>query len=276
MTEPRGRIDDEILSFYDGFDEEGRLTRGQGTLEFARMQELLERFLPPPPKVVLGVGGGAGAYSCWLALRGYEVHLIDPVPRHVDLARKASASQPTHPIAAISLGDARSLGHQDESVDVVLLMGPLYHLTSREDRIKALRESHRVLKVGGQVFAKAINRFASLFSGLTHGLIDDPYFASMLQRDLGDGQHRNPDRKEDYFTTSFFHRPDELESEVGEAEFVVKELIAVQGPGLLATDLKERWPDAARRQRLLDLIRAVEKERTLLGVSYHFLVVAQK
>ena len=276
MTESRGRIGDEILSFYDQFDEESRLTQGQGALEFARMQELLERFLPPPPKVVLDVGGGAGAYSCWLALKGYEVHLIDPVPKHVDLARKASASQPSHPIATMSEGDAHSLGHQDESVDMVLLMGPLYHLTSREDRINALRESRRVLKVGGQLFAKAINRFASLFNGLTHGLIDDPYFALMLQRDLGDGQHRNPEGKEDYFTTSFFHRPEELESEVGEAGFIIKELIAVQGPGLLATDLKERWPDTARRQKLLDLIRAVEKERTLLGVSYHFLVAAQK
>ena len=276
MTESRGRMDGEILSYYDQFDEESRLTRGQGTLEFARMQELIERYLPPPPRAILDVGGGAGAYSCWLALKGYAVHLIDPVPRHVDQARKASASQPTYPLATIGEGDARSLGQEDESVDVVLLMGPMYHLTSREDRIKALREAHRVLRVGGQVFVKAINRFTSLINGLTHGFIDDSYFASTLQRDLGDGQHRNPKAKEDYFTTSFFHLPDELESEIGEAEFINQELLAVQGPGLLARDLKEIWPDTARREKLLELIRAVEKERTLLGVSYHFLVVAQK
>lgn len=240
------------------------------------MQEILHRFLPPPPKVVLDVGGGSGPYSCWLARDGYETHLVDPVRKHLDQARKASASQPAHPIASISEGDARSLDQDDESVDVVLLMGPLYHLTSREDRIKALRESHRVLKVGGQVFAKAINRFASLLDGLTRGFIDDPSFIPILERDLKEGQHRNAERYEDYFTTAFFHRPEELEAEVRDAGFAVKQLVAVQGPGWLAKNLNERWSDTSKRVELLRLIRAVEGESTLLGVSQHFVILGQK
>ena len=73
----------EILSYYERIDEADRLAAGHGHLELARMQELIRRFLPLPPRVVLDVGGGPGRYSCWLAEQGYDVHLIDPVAKHV-------------------------------------------------------------------------------------------------------------------------------------------------------------------------------------------------
>ena len=256
-------------------DEEGRLARDDGLLEFTRMQELLSRFLPPSPARVLDVGGGVGMYSCWLARKGYEVHIVDPVSKHVEQAHRASALQPAYPIATVEEGDARSLSQGDESCDVVMLMGPLYHLTERDDRLTALREAFRVLRPGGTVVAKAINRFASLYDGLNRGWLDDTPFVEMLSRTLKDGQHRNP-KDRDYFTTAFFHLPEELESEVREAGFVADELLAVQGPGVLANDLEERLADPAKRETLLALIRYVETERSLLGISPHIVVVAEK
>src|SRR5436190_432260 len=92
-------------------------------------QELLERYLPPAPAVILDVGGGPGVYAYWLARRGYTVHLIDAVPLHVEEARLASSQQPDQPLASSAVGDARQLDWLDESVDAVLLLGPLYHLT---------------------------------------------------------------------------------------------------------------------------------------------------
>ena len=147
MTTPAEERD--ILSYYESYDEEGRLARGSGALEFARMQELIGRFLAPPPQVVLDGGGGPGRYACWLAADGYEVHLVDPVPRVVEQARAASAAQPDYLLASAIAGDARSLPHVAGSADAVLLMGPLYHLPEREQRLAALREAHRVLKPGG-------------------------------------------------------------------------------------------------------------------------------
>ena len=264
----------EILSYYERFDEAGRLGRGGGLLEFARMQELIRRFLPSPPGVVLDVGGGPGRYSCWLAKEGYEVHLIDPSERHVRQAQQASESQPDRPVASINLGDARALDHGDSRADAVLLMGPLYHLTSRDQRLRALREAHRVLRPGGRLVATAINRFASLLDGLTLGLIDDPDFVSILRRDLVDGQHSGDGH--DYFTTAFFHSPEELEAEVSEAGFDQGGLYSVKGPGELAKDLEGRMSDPGKREQLIDLVRLVEREKTLLGVSSHFALMAAR
>ena len=269
-------MQEDIISHYAQIQEEERLLTGSGALEYARSQELIDRYLPPLPAVILDVGGGPGAYSCWLAGKGYEVHLIEPSPKHVAQATKASLDQPDHPIASVSEGDARSLDHGDASCDAVLLMGPLYHLTTRDDRITALREAHRVVRPGGLVFSVAINRFASLMDGLEKGFIDDPYFVEILERDLTDGQHRNPRNVLDYFTTTFFHRPEELEAEVREAGFTVTEVVAIQGPGWLAKDFTNRWSAPERRAQLLNLVRAVEHEPSLLGVSQHFMIIAKK
>ena len=245
-------------------------------LELARMQELILRFIPPPPAVVFDIGGGPGRYSCWLAEIGYQVHLIDPVEKHVKQALWASESQPRYPLVSVTKGDTRSLNLRDGIVDAVLLMGPLYHLIDRDQRLMALREAHRVLKRGGLLIATAINRFASLLNGLTKGFIDDPDFVPVLRRDLEDGQYRGHPGASDYFTTAFSHRPEDLEAEVLEAGFHLRGLYSVKGPGELTADLEGRMSDPEKRVQLLDLIRSVEQEKTLLGVSSHFVVVARR
>ena len=275
MTQQSATADgSEIISYYEGYDEANRLTEGAGLLEFARMQEIIQRFLSAPPGVVLDVGGGPGRYSCWLARCGYQVHLIDPVEKHVKQAREASESQPHHPLVSASLGDARSLDHRDGSADAVLLMGPLYHLTTRGERMAALLEARRTLKPGGLLFAKAINRFASLLDGLFRGYIDDPTYVDVLRRDLDEGQHRGHPDRSGHFTKAFFHRPEELETEISEAGFDQRGVYMVQGPGWLAADLETRMSDPEKKALLLDLIRSVEQERSLFGMSTHFVIVA--
>jgi ubiquinone/menaquinone biosynthesis C-methylase UbiE len=84
----------------------------------------------------------------------------------------------------VEIGDARSLWLGNASCDAVLIFGPLHHLTERGDRIRVLRESHRVLKSGGYAFAVTITRVASF--------IGDPAFLLIVEADIGTGQHRNP------------------------------------------------------------------------------------
>jgi ubiquinone/menaquinone biosynthesis C-methylase UbiE len=266
----------EILGHYASGYEAQRLFQGASQIELVRTQELVMRYLPPPPAVIFDVGGGPGVYACWLAKQGYEVHLVDAVPLHVELARQASQAQPDAPLAEIEVGDARSLKRSDTSVDVVLLFGPLYHLTERADRLTALREAHRILRPGGLVLAVGISRFASALDGLRLGLFDDPAFVQIVERDLTDGQHRNPMNHPVYFTTAFFHAPKELQTEVEESGFLYERTLPIEGPLWLSPYVMANFHDPRRREQLLTLVRRLEEEPSLLGASAHLLAVARK
>lgn len=270
------QLSDQILNFYEQYDEANRLGTGVFQLEYARTQELLQRFLPGPPAVIYDVGGGPGVYACWLAQSGYEVHLLDPVPRHIGQAGVLAAQQPEHPIAGCTVGDARHLPFADESADVVLLLGPLYHLVERPDRIQALTEAHRVLKENGLLFAAAISRFASALDGLVNGLVADPAFRRIVAQDLRDGQHRNPTGDKRYFTESYFHRVEDFEWEMAEAGFEHDATVAIEGVGWLLQNFEEWWHDPERRELLLTVVRQLEREPALLGASAHLLGVARK
>lgn len=267
-------IDDEIRAYYERGEERGRLTRGGESLELVRTKDLLRRFLPPAPADVLDVGGGAGVYAGWLAATGYRVRLVDPVPLHVAQAIEAAAARPEHPFAA-SLGDARRLDEADGSYDAVLLLGPLYHLTERDDRLLALREARRVLRPGGVVCAVGISRFASLLDMMRQGLMADAQALTFVERDVRDGQHRNPnlERYPGWFTTAYFHHPTGLAEEVEAAGFGLDGVFGIEGPAGFVGD---GWADPAQRERLLWAARATEREPTLLGMNPHLLAVGRK
>src|SRR5687767_2057643 len=133
----RPTFPEEITRYYQEGGEDGRLEAGPGRLECARTKELVLRHLPPLPATVLDVGGASGAYALWLAQRGYQVHLIDAVPRHVEEARRRSEASPNR-IHTCQTGDARELPFADRVADAVLLLGPLYHLTDTAERLRAL------------------------------------------------------------------------------------------------------------------------------------------
>jgi ubiquinone/menaquinone biosynthesis C-methylase UbiE len=145
--------DDAVLRHYGAISEERRITVGLGQLELVRTQEILRRHLPPAPARVLDVGGATGVHASWLAGDGYRVHIVDATPRHVEMARTDLGSLGV----TADLGDARTLDLPDSSVDVVLLFGPLYHLTDGAERRQALREAIRVVSPGGLVAVAAIS-----------------------------------------------------------------------------------------------------------------------
>ena len=262
----------ELHKHYESGVEVGRLFGGHGRIERDRTQAIISRYLPSQSAVIYDIGGGAGAYAVWLLQLGHSVHLLDPVPLHVEQAKEAMVQAAIKNWTA-TLGDARSLNMGDESADVVLLLGPLYHLTDRADRVAALREAYRVLRPNGIMFASAISQFASLLDGMTRGLLDDPTFRSIVEQDLIDGQHRNPTGDPKYFTTAYFHRPEDLRAEVQDAGFAVKQLSGIEGPAWIVPDIANRWDDESHRQLWMKLIERVENEDSLMGASIHFLTV---
>lgn len=267
---------DRIVGFYRDAEEASRLASGWFQLEHARTQELLLRYLPPAPATIIDAGGGAGIYACWLAKLGYQVHLIDVVAKHIEQARIASANQPDHPLASAEVGDARRLPHADSTADAILLLGPLYHLVEKQDRLACLREAFRVLRPGGILCGAAISHFASLLDSLSHGFFDDPGFVPILEGDLDHGQHRNSTGNPLYFTDAFFHRPGELSREFLAAGFQVLEVLPIEGPGWLARDFDRLWNDPNQRERLLAAVRKLEREPSVLGATSHILAIGRK
>ena len=275
-SDSENRLPPEIIDYYASGRELDRLTRGIGPLEFARTKELIERFFPRPPAVVFDIGGGPGAYSCWLAQKGYETHLVDAMPLHIEQAREASAAQPDAPVATLEVADARALAWPDACADGVLLHGPLYHLTERRDRLAALRESRRILRPGGVLLAIGITSYASTLVGLVNWWVHDAGYFEMCWRELEEGLHVQPPNWPTLFTTAHFHRPGELEAELEEAGLVHELTLAVQGPGWLAPGFEEKWHDEAQRETILRVVRLMEADAGALGMSPHLMAVARR
>ena len=266
-------VPDEILHHYrTQFDEDQRLRIGLGELELLRTQEVIRRNLPEGTLRILDIGGGSGIHAEWLLGDGHQVHLVDPVPEHVEQAIDRLGHNAGF---SAEVGDARHLGQAARAYDAVLMLGPLYHLTDGNDRVTAWCEARRVVDTHGVVFAAAITRFASLFSGLSEGSLFDPRFRSIAEKDLASGQHRNP-TDEAWFTTAYFHHPDELAEEAASAGLRVVELVGLEGLAGWQPELEERWQDPEGRETILFSARAIESEPTLIGLSTHLLAVTTR
>lgn len=264
-------IPPEIHAYYAKGDEAERLKTPKGQLEFGRTCRLLERGLPPAPAQIADIGGGPGLYAEWLGQRGYSVHLFDPAPLHIEQASQRLA--PYADCQAVQ-AEARQLPLADQSMDAVLLMGPLYHLVYAMERQQALREALRVLKPGGILFATAISRFAYLLDGLWRGHFNDPDFVASVREGLEDGRHFHP-TSQSAFTTAYFHRADQLQAELRTAGFVQSEVVGIEGPAWLMPNLAEvqaqdfSWP-------LLEILAAIEHEPEMMGISTHLMATGFK
>jgi SAM-dependent methyltransferase len=265
------RVPPDVAAYYATNVEADRLSRGEGALEFARTKELLTRFLSERAAVA-DVGGAGGLYADWLAGAGHDVDLVDPIPLHVQLARKRAGEPPRFRVHA---GDARDLPFDEDSFDAVLLLGPLYHLGEREERARALAEAARVCRPSGTIVVAAISRYAPLLDALRRGLVADTEVFRNVQAESVSGRRVPLGQRKAPFPDAYFHLPDELGSELTAAGLEVEGVFPVEGPAIIAANFERLWEDEAARERLLWVARLAEDEPHLHAVTAHLLGVAR-
>ena len=139
-----------LIEFYNHYDEDQRLVPKHGSVEFLTTMRYIEKYICPGNRV-LEIGAGTGRYSHALARQGYSVDGVELVKHNIDVFRKNTLPEEN---ITIRQGNALDLSaFPDDTYDITLLLGPLYHLYSKEDKEQAICEAVRVTKQGGIIFA---------------------------------------------------------------------------------------------------------------------------
>lgn len=264
-------VDDaDLHAYYARDNERDRLATGVGRLEFVRTLSVIQRTLPVPPATIADIGGGPGRYTDWLVERGYKVIHRDIVPAHVDHVRQRHGEA-----VDSAVGDARQLDLENSSVDLVLLLGPLYHLREPEERLRALAEARRVLRPGGLVHAAAISRWAARLHGILVDRVHEAYPSILGLIDEMERTGWMAPIVEGGFN-GFAHRPDELRDEVIAADLQLRSLVTLEGGATALPDIDDRLDDPDQTALLLATLAAVEAVPELLGLGPHLLASAAR
>jgi len=256
----------KVKIFYESLNEDSRLETQ--TKEFARSKSIISRYLYDNNMEIADVCGGTGPYSFWLAEKGHNVHLLDLTQKHIDIARQKSKTKGVA-LSSYACADARDLPYENESMDLVLLMGALYHLQTKESRIKCLTEAFRVLKCGGYVICTVLNRYNIFVATLKWNLFH-VFDLDTIEKALKLGMAEN-------FTLpqAYSHTPNEIMTELSYAGFENTKVVAVEGIANIFGDYSLP-SDEKEAERLLKCIELSESIPELMGVTRNMIAVGKK
>ncbi|MBB1642667.1 bifunctional 2-polyprenyl-6-hydroxyphenol methylase/3-demethylubiquinol 3-O-methyltransferase UbiG [Sphingobacterium sp. UME9] len=267
-------ISRDIELFYNRASEETRLDKGMGVFEFERIKSLIEKYIPTSSSKIIDIGGGTGKYSEWLAKKGHQVHLVEPVAKHIQIAQ--SRANRLKNKFFVHLGEARKLEFPDNYADLIILHGPLYHLQKKEDRDLAICEAKRILKNDGIILGFAINYTASTLVGLLNGLIHKKPFFDMCKEELIRGMHNPPDDFPWLLAEAFYHKPQQLKDEFINQGLAYLNTYAVEGMAWLDKEYFTNMLNNKKRRTLMELIQVTENDSYLLPFSPHMMIAVQK
>ena len=172
-----------LIEFYNNYSEEERLLSKSGRVEFLTTIHYIEKYLKPKDKII-EIGAGTGRYSHYLARQGYEIDAVELVEHNINIFNNNTLPEEK---ISITQGNALDLSFiPDNKYDITLLLGPMYHLYTKEDKMKALKEAIRVTKKGGKIFvAYVISDGCLIDEGFNRGNID---VKNYIKRGLIDGE----------------------------------------------------------------------------------------
>lgn len=173
-----------IANYYQNCDEDGRLLSKHGMVEYITTMKYIEEYLQPGMRIV-EIGAATGRYSHALAQKGYAVDAVELLEHNIEIFKKNTLKD--EPVT-ITQGNAMDLSaFRSDTYDMVLLLGPMYHLFTKEDKLKALSEAIRITKKGGIIFAAYCMGDASILSyGFVRGEIYNIIEKCMLDTETFD------------------------------------------------------------------------------------------
>ena len=238
----------------------------EGAVERELHRRAFEDLIPSGARV-LDLGGGPGHWTAWLLDRGHRVVLADLSVAMLDLARRELGARGLAPDAILEV-DARDLSQfGDAEFDVVLALGPFYHLVDAADRERALAEAHRVLRPGGLLLATVMMRYAWMLSTLLSGVPN----AAGMARLVADGVYRSAVAGP--LTEAYLFLAAEVAPFFTGGGFETMRVVASQGflnqVQEQVAELRQR--DEAAYQELLDAAYEASTDASILGLSGHLL-----
>ena len=184
--------EDNLIKYYNKFNEDKRLDRRHGIVEFTTAIKYIEEILSniENPKII-DVGCGTGKYSIYLKNKGYDVTAVELVKHNLMTLKKKDISIKSY------LGNAKDLSRfDDKSYDMVLLFGPMYHLISMEDKLMALKEAKRIVKENGFIL---ISYYMNEYAIITHGFKDNTIKEAIKNNLIDSSFHVTP-KKDDLYS----------------------------------------------------------------------------
>lgn len=260
-----------VVESYENYREEDRLsTNNARKIEFLTTVRVLDELLDRKKKI-LDCAAGAGAYAFYLADKGHEVAATDITPRHVEIIRETLKSKAYDMKTAVLDATDMSM-FENESFDVVLNMGPFYHLTEKESRQKCMEESLRVLKKGGLLISAYISRFY-VFQHIA--MQDAAYLDDRLAKQLVETGVLRHDDEKCFWTDTYYSSAAEMEEMYKYYGLDVVDHFAQDGLTPQFFEKVDKWSEE-QFSIWCDYHYSVCRERTILGASNHVVIVGRK
>lgn len=254
----------ELIKYYNKFNEEKRLNTRHGQVEFLTSIKYINHYLKEfkNPNII-DIGAGAGKYSEYLANNGYDVTAVELIKHNV---RKIEALNLNIKVIQANAIDLKKI--KDESYDITLLFGPMYHLITKEEKISALNEAKRVTKKGGIIMvAYCMNDYAII----THGFKDNNIISCIKNGELDENFHCTP-KKSDLYSMVRLEDIDELNNLTSLKRI---KIISPDGPANYMRSTLNKMDDETFKIFLDYHFKTCER-LDLIGAAYHTLDILRK
>ena len=260
-----------VVDTYENYKEEDRLTTNNARkIEFITTTRVLDEVITSKCKI-LDCAAGTGIYAFWLADKGHDVTATDITPRHIDIINQnlavANHSMRTAVLDAIDMSI-----FEDETFDVVLNMGPFYHLISEEQREKCLSECIRVLKKGGLLVTAYIPRYY-VFQYVA--MSDEKYLDDALAKQLVETGVLRHDDEKCFWTDTYYSSKEEMETVYCNHNLKITDHFAQDGLAPLLSHKVDSW-DENQFRIWCDYHYSICREHSVLGSSNHVIIIGEK